>query len=143
MHNSVICAEDAPYVKSNAAELTSDTYFGNIMIKAISTTCEIWPKGFIDPDFLEPFDTDKPVLILSGETDPITPPANGERAAAMFSNSKHLIVPSHGHGVMARGCVPFLIRDFVINADLNEVKSSCIDRERAVPFFIDTTGPTP
>jgi len=143
MHNSVMCAEDAPFVKPDAVEQASDTYFGSIMIKGIATTCEIWPKGLIDPDFLTTFDSDIPVLILSGETDPITPPANGERAAAMFSNAKHLVVPSHGHGVLGRGCVPFLIRDFTINANLDEVKSDCIERERAMPFFIDTTGPKP
>ena len=143
MHNSVMCAEDAPFVAANAAELTSNTYFGRDMLDGLSAVCEVWPQGFIDSDFRESFDSDKPVLILSGETDPITPPANGERAANMFSNSKHLIVPFHGHGVIGRGCVPFLIRDFIVNANLDEVKPDCIERERAIPFFIDTTGPTP
>jgi len=143
MHNSVMCAEDAPFVDASAAEQTSNTYFGRDMIDGLAATCQAWPKGLIDADFRESFDSDKPVLILSGETDPITPPANGERAAKMFSDSKHLIVPSHGHGVISRGCVPFLIRDFIVNANLDDVKSDCIERERAMPFFIDTTGPTP
>lgn len=143
MHNSVMCAEDAPYVKANATEQASNTYFGSDMIDGLSAVCEVWPRGIMDPDFRQAFASNKPVLVLSGETDPITPPANGERAAAMFSNSKHLIVPSHGHGVIGRGCVPFLLRDFIQNANLDEVKSDCIERERAMPFFIDTTGPTP
>jgi len=143
MHNSIMCAEDVPFVESNAAEGAKDTYFGNTMIDAMSAICEVWPQGPIDRDFRDPFDSDKPVLILSGETDPITPPANGERTANMFSNSKHLVVPSHGHGVVGRGCMPYLIRDFIQNADLSEVTPDCIDRERVTPFFKDTTGPTP
>lgn len=143
MHNSVVCAEDAPFVEANAAAKSTNTYFGSDMIDGIRTACENWPKGLIDSDFREPFDSEKPVLILSGETDPITPPANGERAAKMFNNSKHLIVPSHGHGVIGRGCMPFLIRDFVLSADLNDVKPGCIERERSMPFFIDGTGPKP
>lgn len=143
MHNSVMCAEDAPFVKENAAQQTSNTYFGSDMIDSLSAVCEVWPRGLMDPDFRQSFASDKPVLILSGETDPITPPANGERAAAMFNNSKHLIVPSHGHGVIGRGCVPFLVRDFIQNANLIDVKADCIERERAMPFFINTTGPMP
>jgi pimeloyl-ACP methyl ester carboxylesterase len=143
MHNSVMCAEDAPFVDSNAEQQTADTYFGSDMVNGIAAVCQVWPRGIIDSDFRTAFDSDKPVLILSGETDPVTPPANGARAAAMFSNSKHLVVPSHGHGVIGRGCVPFLIRDFIAEANLDEVKSDCIERERAMPFFIDTTGPTP
>lgn len=141
MHNSVVCAEDAPFVKPGAASETANTYFGSDMIDAIAATCEAWPKGAIDDDFTQAFDSDKPVLILSGETDPITPPANGQRAAEMFSNSKHLVVPSHGHGVIARGCVPYLLRDFIENVELDSLKTDCIERERAMPFFIDAAGP--
>jgi len=143
MHNSVMCAEDTPFVEENAADRTANTYFGSDMIDGLAAVCEVWPRGFIDPDFRNALNSDKPVLVLSGETDPITPPANGERAARMFNNSKHLVVPSHGHGVIGRGCVPFLVRDFVASANLDEIKSGCIERERAMPFFIDTTGPTP
>lgn len=143
MHNSVMCTEDATYVAANAAQQAQDTYFGSTMIDNIRITCEHWPKGIIDDDFLDPFASDIPVLVLSGETDPITPPANGERAAKMFSNSKHLIVPAHGHGVVARGCLPFLVKDFLEDADLDSIKADCIERENAMPFFIDPTGPKP
>jgi pimeloyl-ACP methyl ester carboxylesterase len=143
MHNSVMCTEDAPYVNSNAAEQAKDTYFGSMMIDSMRVTCQNWPKGIIDKDFLETFESDVPVLILSGETDPITPPQNGERASKMFKNSKHLVVPSHGHGVVGRGCVPFLVKDFLLNANLDDIKADCIDRENSMPFFIDPTGPKP
>jgi pimeloyl-ACP methyl ester carboxylesterase len=143
MHNSVMCTEDAPFVNSNAAEQAKETYFGSMMIDSMRVTCQHWPKGIIDNDFLEPFESDVPVLILSGETDPITPPKNGERAAKMLKNSKHLIVPSHGHGVVGRGCVPFLAKDFLLDANLDDIKADCIERENSMPFFIDPTGPKP
>lgn len=143
MHNSVMCTEDAPFASPDAAQQAQGTYFGSLMIDNMRITCQHWPKGIIDDDFLEPFTSDVPVLILSGETDPITPPANGERAAKMFSNSRHLIVPAHGHGVVARGCVPFLIKDFLEDANLDHIKAECIERENAMPFFVDPTGPKP
>lgn len=143
MHNSVTCTEDAPFVASDASQQAQDSYFGTMMIDSLRVTCQNWPAGIIDDDFLEPFESDKPVLILSGATDPITPPENGHRAANMFNNSMHIVVPFHGHGVVARGCMPFLIEDFLINTQFADIKTECIEREQAMPFFVDTTGPKP
>jgi hypothetical protein len=83
--------------------------------------------------------------LLSGETDPITPPANGETTSAMLENSKHVIVPAHGHGVIGVGCVPHLVAEFVATASFSGegFNAACVERERATPFFTDMTGPTP
>jgi len=143
MQNAVMCAEDYPYIETSDIENLDDTYFGNATIEATNVACTHWPRGAIDDDFREPFDSDKPVLILSGETDPITPPANGEVAANMLSNSKHIVVPAHGHGVLQRGCIPALVREFIENISLSDLNTQCIKRERAMPFFVESTGPKP
>lgn len=143
MQNSVVCAEDYPFIQQSDTENLDDTYFGSTTIEATNAACTHWPRGVMDDDFHQAFDSEKPVLILSGETDPITPPSNGEIANKTFSNSKHIIVPAHGHGVIQRGCMPGLVRDFVENANLSELNTACIERERAMPFFVDSTGPNP
>jgi len=143
MQNSVMCAEDFPFTEAADKQGLDSTYFGNTMIEAFNVACNYWPKGYIDKDFRTPFDSDRPVLILSGETDPITPPNNGKATLEMLTNAKHIIVPAHGHGVLARGCVPALVTEFVDHADLSLVNSKCVERERAMPFFIDATGPRP
>lgn len=143
MHNSVVCTEDEAFVDYDKVASAADTYFGDETQQIIQTSCGEWPRGVIDSDFHEPFDSTSPVLILSGETDPITPPENGERAEHMFSNSRHLVVPAHGHAVFNRGCVPFLINEFLDSGDVQALKISCIERERATPFFISANGPTP
>lgn len=143
MHNSVMCTEDAPFVTEESLKSAEGTYFGSMMSDHMRATCKAWPRGQLDEDFLEPFNTDKPVLILSGETDPITPPANGKQAHTMFANSRHIVVPSHGHGVLARGCVPKLVSNFVIDPTFKDFDASCVERERATPIFTSTTGPTP
>lgn len=143
MNNSVVCAEDAPYVENDDVQNLQDTYFGNSMAEAMRITCEEWPRGVMDSDFRTPFKSDVPVLILSGETDPITPPENGARAATMLENSKHIIVPAHGHGVMSRGCVTQLVLNFVQDSELSALNDSCVERERAMPFMLNTVGPKP
>jgi pimeloyl-ACP methyl ester carboxylesterase len=143
MNNSVMCAEDQPFVDPSDLSNVADTYMGSDQADAVAAVCSVWPRGVIDEDFLTPFSSDRPVLLLSGENDPITPPANGEQAAAMFSNSKHLTVPAHGHGVIGRGCVTQLATNFIENPNFEEFDAACIERERAVPFFFDYSGPTP
>jgi len=143
MHNSVMCAEDHPFTQASDKTNLDSTYFGDTMIKAINVACDYWPRGALDDDFLKPFTSDVPVLILSGESDPITPPSNGDKALAMLSNAKHIVVPAHGHGVFARGCVPALAKEFIEHTDFEKLNTKCVERERAMPFFVESTGPRP
>ena len=41
--------------------------------------------------------SDKPVLLLSGEFDPVTPAAFADRAAAYLSHGYHFVLPKAGH----------------------------------------------
>ncbi len=141
MSNSVVCAEDAPFVQAGDLQNLEATYLGKRMAESIAAMCEIFPRGVVDEDFFEPFDSDVPVLILSGETDPITPPENGDKALDMLSNAMHLIVPAHGHGVFHRGCVLQLGSEFIQKGSFESLDASCIERERAMPFFSNHAGP--
>jgi len=106
--------------------------------------CSIWPAGVIDDDFKQPLATDLPVLLLSGEADPITPPAYAELVAVELSNTRHLVGQNQGHGLAARGCVPDLIAEFVDTASVQDLDASCLDKQMfAMPFFLDFSGPAP
>jgi len=141
MHNSVICTEDAPFVTEEDIKQAKNTLVGELVSEAVLAGCSVWPKGVLDDDFLKPFESDVPTLILSGETDPVTPAANGEIAAKMLSNSKHIVVPAHGHGVLARGCMPKLASLFIEDAHFESIDETCVKRERAMPIFSTLSGP--
>ena len=85
-----------------------------------------------------------PVLLLSGEIDPVTPPAGAAHAAHTLSHSRHLIVSGQVHGVIGRGCVPKIAADF-INLGLAPAKldASCLERRDPPDFFLDFAGPRP
>ena len=54
------------------------------------------------------------VLLLSGDNDPVTPPAYAERVlAGGLANAKHVVGRHQGHGLVAVGCVPRLLRAFL------------------------------
>jgi hypothetical protein len=85
----------------------------------------------------------KPVLLLSGEDDPVTPPANAARAARTLPNSLSLVDPGQGHGNIFRGCVPRIATDFVVAGSVKGLDTACIKDMKPLPFFISFSGPSP
>ena len=145
MHNSVVCTEDVPFY-GNLAPLwpkLRETYLGANQVRALQAICDIWPRGSLHRELRETQPSDKPVLLLSGEHDPITPPAYAEQAAAYYPNSRHLVARGQGHGVVARGCVPALVAEFVDAADPEELDASCMERLADDTFFVNLLGPPP
>ena len=59
--------------------------------------CKDWPKTDLPSDYFEPFRSDVPSLLVSGDTDPGTPPRWGEEVKSFMPNSIHLVVPGGGH----------------------------------------------
>lgn len=145
MHNSVVCTEDIPFIDESALNKAAleNTYMGTEAIDSMLAMCEVWPRGVLDEDFKLPVVSDKPVLLLSGGADPITPPEYAEKAAEQLSNSKHIVVPGHGHGISYLGCVPILMAKFIENASLDNLRTDCLEKQEPNPFFIDFNGPAP
>ena len=103
----------------------------------------MWPKGELAPGFGEPVTSDKPVLLLSGELDPVTPPAWADDAKKTLSHSAHFTVPGVGHGASAVGCVPKLISDFLDKGAVEGLDGACVAKQKRPPFFVTFAGPTP
>jgi len=85
--------------------------------------------------------SETPMLLLSGEADPVTPPANGDQAARTLSNSLHLVAPGQGHTVISRGCIPKIAAAFVERATVKGLESDCVKDIRPAPFFVSFAGP--
>ncbi|MGH8401606.1 MAG: alpha/beta hydrolase, partial [Gammaproteobacteria bacterium] len=105
--------------------------------------CSAWPRGIIKPDFKQPVVSDQPVLLLSGQDDPITPPSNAAHVAKTLTNSLSLVVPGQGHGNALRGCIPDLITRFIVKASIKGLDLHCVTLIRAFPFFTNSSGPAP
>lgn len=145
MHNSVMCAEDVPFYDDAKIDFDSleRSYMGAFQLEALRAICSVWPAGPTDDGFKLPLDTDLPVLLLSGDVDPITPPRYAELAAVDLANATHLIGKDQGHGQIAVGCTPRLVADFVDSADPQGLDASCLERSFVMPFFLDFSGPGP
>jgi pimeloyl-ACP methyl ester carboxylesterase len=142
MFYSVVCAEDVPFAGPEAVENEVESYFTSAL-DPLREACAIWPQGDVPPDFHEPVSSDIPVLLLSGEADPVTPPQYAEQAAETLSNSMHLIAPGSSHITMGRGCTPELTAAFIDSSRLGTLQRGCLENLKPPPFFINFAGPPP
>lgn len=145
MNAAVLCTEDVPFYHNTAVaeKNMADTYVGATPVQALIETCKYWPRGVMPADFKTPVTSNKPVLLLSGQDDPITPPANAAHAARSLSNSLSIVVPGQGHGNAFRGCLPKLMVEFIRQASVKNLDTACVKNIKPFPFFIHFTGPTP
>jgi pimeloyl-ACP methyl ester carboxylesterase len=145
MHNAVVCTEDYPFFGGEdvSRENLEDTYIGAVQLDALDAMCSIWPQGPLDEQFKTPVQSAIPVLLLSGEADPVTPPAFAAMAAVEFDNMRHITGRSQGHGQAPRGCMPDIIGRFVSQASIDDLDEGCFERVFAMPFFLDFAGPSP
>jgi len=141
MQISVICAEDADLLTPRPQD--KDTVLGTALIDVIRTQCEVWPRGARPPDFHTPLKSDKPVLVLEGEFDPVTPPRYGEQVLKGLSNARLIVAKGQGHNVIGRGCIPRLVADFVDRLAPKDLDTRCADVLGPTPAFIDFNGSSP
>jgi pimeloyl-ACP methyl ester carboxylesterase len=141
MEMSVMCAEDYPwYPKESSA---NDFLMGDLLVRAARTQCEIWPQGPVPEGFHAPVTVDVPVLLLSGELDPVTPPEYGDQVAVHFPRATHLVAPGQGHIVSTRGCMGDLVSEFIIAGAAEGLETDCMARMSHTPYFISLTGSAP
>jgi pimeloyl-ACP methyl ester carboxylesterase len=141
MFLSVVCAEDVPRIQpGEIAREAQGRFLGTSFFDTRMKPCEFWPRGTVTEDFYQPVASSKPVLILSGEDDPITPPSWGDHVAQSLPNSKHFVVPGAGHGSTPRGCVPKLIGQFLDQASATNLDPACLQTQHRPPFFVNYTG---
>lgn len=134
MQLSVMCAEDLPRVKSGNLGLQPPP-FKQLFLDELLKACETWPKGSMAKDFDEPVKSSKPVLILSGGLDPVTPPQNGDEVRKSLPNSLHAVAPNIGHGVSMHGCAPKMLKQFVESASVAELDAKCLEKIPRPLFF--------
>jgi len=141
MQLSVICSEDADQLTSRPED--AELVLGVAMIEGLKSACAIWPRGARPDDFHQPLSTDKPVLVLEGELDPVTPPRYGEQVVKSLRNARLIVARGQGHNVIGRGCLPKLVGEFVEKLDAKALDAKCVDTLGPMPAFVDFNGAAP
>jgi pimeloyl-ACP methyl ester carboxylesterase len=140
---SIVCSEDVPRISdAEVAAQTKGTFIGDAMVRYFRRACAEWPAGPTPAGLDEPVAVAAPVLALSGELDPVTPPRWAEHVIEHVEGPhKHVVVPGAGHGTMIRGCVPELIGRFLdAPNDVASLDEGCLV-DVAAEFFVSFAGP--
>jgi pimeloyl-ACP methyl ester carboxylesterase len=144
MQLSVLCSEDAAHATpEELARASSGTVFGRNLLMGQMRACEFWPKGEIDASYYEPVVSDVPTLVLSGELDPVTPPAWGQSVATHLTHARHIEMPGSGHGVIGTACGWELVQSFIRRGTVDGLDTSCVGTTHRPPFFLTPAGPDP
>jgi len=145
MHQTVLCAADVSQGRDLDSSVSdsslSDSYLQLDVIAASQRICEYWPKGNLPDNYFEAVKSDKPVLMLSGSLDPVTPPRWAETAGETLSNHLHVVVPGAHHGSTPLGCVGDLIAEFIEAGSHKELDTSCVNKIKPQMQFISPAGP--
>ena len=141
MQAAVICSEDADLLVPRPED--ASTILGTRMLDTLHAVCAVWPRGTRPADFHRPLKSDIPMLLLSGQYDPVTPPRYGEAVLKGLSNARHLVLNGQGHNVITAGCAPRLVKTFIEDLAPKTLDAGCLDRLQATPLFIDFNGAAP
>ena len=125
MQLSVICSEDVDGLQSDPAMAAS--LLGNAVVDGLIAQCKQWPKGARPADFHAPLVSAVPALLLSGELDPVTPPAYAASVVKHLSHGRALVLRGQGHNVIGAGCMPKLFAQFLETADAKSLDAKCLD----------------
>ena len=141
MELSVMCSEDYPFI--NFDDDQGNTIIGNVFLDMVRAQCEAWPRGEVPEGFHEPVISDVPVLLVSGERDPVTPPHYAARVAETFSNSLNLVANGQSHSVLRINCLNEIATGFIQQGSISGLDTSCVDDIGSSPFFTSLLGPKP
>lgn len=142
MYYSVICAEDADFnpddqslagVRPIIAQAEEGDAAQTLQI------CQDWNVPYLGPALDEPVTSDIPTLILSGEFDPVTPPAYAAQVAETLPNSHLVVFPAGSHGVAFEGaCEDQIILEF-LHQPGQPPDTACLRQKKSIDFFTPAT----
>lgn len=144
MYYTTMCAEDADFTLAEGEELLQGirSYIAEGQLDSeadILSICKSWGQIDLNPEIDEPVYSDIPVLLLNGEMDPITPPENGEHAAATLSHATNLVFPGMGHGAFLSNNCPTSITLAFLNDPQETPDSGCIQQMDLPQYYTPQT----
>jgi len=118
MQHAVQCEEEVPFVTQAAIDevLKQRPEYAPLASRGIVELCKAWGASPAAPQENQPVSSDVPTLVVSGEFDPVTPPAWAEDAARTLSKSFYFNVPRAGHGsTLTEDCPRSILLAFLDN----------------------------
>ncbi len=143
---SVECGEDAPFATSRQVvangRVLNPVIRPDIVVGQLAElkVCRQWDVNGVPAAQRQPVTSAIPTLILSGEYDPITPPAASLRAAKTLPHSYRFVFPGTGHGVYQTNSCPNRIVVTFEDNPAHAPDASCIAMMTGPQFLVPRQG---
>lgn len=134
LHYSITCNEFVRRIRSEDVEpVTRGSFLGTWRVRDQMAACENWPKTDLPADYFEPFRLEVPAVLVSGDTDPASPPKWGEEVKSFMPNAIHLIVPGDAH-TPENACTRSIRSQLFRTGTTQGLDTSCMMKVQPVPF---------
>lgn len=139
---TVLCSEDASQITARGiATGTAGTFMGDGRVRNQIRACKQWPKGWLPPGAFVPVESDVPILMISGQYDPIDGLDLALGAARHLSNVLHVIVPHGTHQPQFPGCLLEVASRFIAQGSQRGLDVSCAQNIAAPTWPSATQSP--
>jgi pimeloyl-ACP methyl ester carboxylesterase len=139
MFLSVACPEGISGIsRSEIQRAEKSSSFGGYMVKGAVDACGRWAKADLPVDYFDPISSEAPVVILSGQIDPVTPPVWGEEAAKTLPNSTQVTMEGIAHGPFPPCALEIMTR-FVKTGTIKGLDTSGCGNLRRPGFVLPST----
>lgn len=136
LHLGVYCSEDLPFIDSVVAvRRARGTLIGPGYYLEYRAGCASWPMPVASRVMREPWKSDIPTLLFSGERDPVTPPEYGVRVSKNLSRSRHIVIRGGGHSEPSV-CKTQVVASFLADPRARIPARTCLDQLDFPPFLI-------
>jgi pimeloyl-ACP methyl ester carboxylesterase len=140
VYYSVQCGEEVRFVTPDAVVEAGRAFrrevAGLFEAGALFATCAVWGAKEAPPLENMPVTSDVPTLVLSGQYDPVTPPAWARLAAQTLTRSTVVEFPGVGHWTLAGGVCPLDVLAAFLKDPTRPPDARCIERMTAPRWAI-------
>jgi pimeloyl-ACP methyl ester carboxylesterase len=132
MYASVQCYEEVPFASPDklAAEMQAHPELGGSQgtVDGTFALCKGWNVPPAPPLEDQAVKSDVPTLVLSGQFDPVTPPAWGKLVASTLSKSTYVELPAAGHGASLSEACPRRLALAYFDSPAAALDTSCTQK---------------
>ena len=134
-HFAATCADRVPFDSTPPENL--GVFAAAVVGDGIAEVCGLIDVLASPPETAQAVSSDKPVLMLSGRFDPITPPEFAARAAQHLTNATLVVRDGAHHGIWVDDddCIDNIVNDFLSDPD-QAPDTSCADKSRPVEWYL-------
>jgi pimeloyl-ACP methyl ester carboxylesterase len=146
VYYSVECSEDAPFTTAQqvraAAQALNPVLRPDMLVGQLGElqVCQGWHVKAVPAAQRQPVRSAIPTLILSGQYDPITPPAYSLQAAKTLSHSYRFVFPGTGHGVYQTNRCPNHIVVAFLDDPAQRPAAACVAAMTGPRFLVPRQG---